>query len=199
VNAAKLFKDNRAFIVLDLPCGDGRNLPPLAQAADVVVGGDTSRNAIGIARQVVAKANADNVIFREADVFATGLPDNSVDGVFCWDLLGHLTEPGKALRELYRICRPGGHLVANQWTTGDCQIADPGMASIGPNQYLDHAEFYCKFYGDSDLNDYLRQCGLIDEVATIVRLRWMEPPHAEYRPYFHEHESLAFTIRKKGQ
>jgi hypothetical protein len=31
----------------------------------------------------------------------------------------------------------------------------------------------------------------------VELLHWMEPPHAGYRPYFHEHEVLAFTIRKR--
>lgn len=197
VNAAALFNDHDAMVVLDLPCGDGRNLAPLAQAATVVIGGDTSPNAMTIARRVVARADADNVVFRVVDVFATGLPDNSVDGVFCWDLLGHLTEPVKALQELYRICRPGGHIVANQWTMGDCQVTDPGMNEIGRKEYLDHAQFYCKFYDREDLDAYLAACGLTDEVAKVEQLRWMEPPHAGYRPWFHEHESLAFTIKKR--
>ncbi|MBP5942698.1 class I SAM-dependent methyltransferase [Streptomyces sp. LBUM 1476] len=171
---------------------------PLAQAAKVVLAGDTSHNAMRIARKVTAKAGADNVLFQETDVFATALPDASVDGVFCWDLLGHLTEPVKALQELYRICRPGGHVVANMWTMADCQVADPGMVAIGPKEYRDHADFYCKFYDRPDLDAYLTRCGLTDEVAAVERLRWMEPPHAGYRPYFHEHESLAFTIRKNG-
>ncbi|MEE1782429.1 class I SAM-dependent methyltransferase [Streptomyces sp. SP17BM10] len=199
VNAAKLFADHDAFVVLDLPCGDGRNLPPLAQAATVVLGGDTSRNAMGIARRVVAKANADNVVFKVTDAFATGLPDDSVDGIFCWDLLGHLTEPVKALQELYRICRPGGHVVANMWTMNDCQVGDPGMKEIRPKEYLDHADFYCRFFDRPDLDAYLADAGFADEVAAVELLRWMEPPHAGYRPYFHEHESLAFTIRKKGR
>ncbi|MEU4798305.1 class I SAM-dependent methyltransferase [Streptomyces sp. NPDC023327] len=199
VNAAKLFADHSAFVVLDLPCGDGRNLPPLAQAATVVLAGDTSLNAMGIARTVVAKAAADNVVFHETDVFATGLPDDSVDGIFCWDLLGHLTEPEKALQELHRVCRPGGHIVANMWTMGDCQVADPGMVAIGPKEYRDHADFYCKFYDRPDLDAYLASCGLSDEVSAVEQLRWMEPPHAGYRPYFHEHESLAFTLRKRSR
>ncbi|MFY1577252.1 class I SAM-dependent methyltransferase [Verrucosispora sp. WMMD703] len=199
VNAAKLFADHDAMVVLDLPCGDGRNLSPLAQAATVVIGGDTSVNAMGLARRVIAKANADNVVLRAVDVFATGLPDDAVDGIFCWDLLGHLTEPVKALQELYRICRPGGHIVANMWTMNDCQVTDPGMVETGPKEYLDHAGFYCKFYDRDDLAAYLEAGGVSEEVAGVELLRWTEPPHAGYRPWFHEHESLAFTIRKRAR
>lgn len=199
VNAAKLFSDNNAFAVLDLPCGDGRNLLPLAQSTKVLLAGDTSHAAMRIARGVVAKANADNVVFKPTDVFATGLPDDTLDGIFCWDLLGHLTEPVKALRELHRVLRPGGHLVANMWTMGDCQVADPGMRETRPKAYLDHAGFYCEFYDRSDLEALLADAGLTDEVVSLDLQRWMEPPHANYRPYFHEHECLILTVRKRGR
>ena len=35
--AARIFAENSAAVILDLPCGDGRNLPPLAQGAPMEV------------------------------------------------------------------------------------------------------------------------------------------------------------------
>lgn len=193
--AAELFAAHSATVVLDLPCGDGRNLPPLATAAPIVLGGDTSTNAMAIAAKVAAKADIRNkVVFIEMDTFRTGLLDNSVDGIFCWDLLGHLTNPGDALRELYRITRPGGHIVANMWTMNDCQVTDPNIKEIGPKEFVDHFDFYCKFYDHDDLEALLASVGL--SAATVDVTNWWEPGHAKYRDYEHQHESLAFTIKK---
>lgn len=195
--AARLFAANSAAVILDLPCGDGRNLPPLAAGAPILLAGDTSQNAMTIAERVMERAGLrGSVVFLTINTFDTGLLDNSVDGVFCWDLLGHLTEPADALRELYRITRPGGHIVANMWTMNDCQTADPNIRVLAPKEYVDHFDFYCRFYDRADLDALLSSVGM--PAQSVEVMRWWEPPHAGYRDYDHEHESLIFTIRKAG-
>lgn len=148
-----------------------------------------------IAEKVTERAGVrKQVVFVEVDAFATGLLDNSIDGIFCWDLLGHLTNPEDALRELYRIIRPGGHLVANMWTMNDCQVSDPNIKEIAPKEYIDHFDFYCRFYDHDDLEKLLASVGMRAESVEVAS--WWEPPHAGYRDYEHEHESLIFTIKK---
>lgn len=193
--AARLFAAHSAKVVLDLPCGDGRNLPQLASGAPILLAGDTSPNAMQIASEVAGRAGVrDRVVFLEMDTFRTGLLDSSLDGIFCWDLLGHLTNPIDALRELYRVLRPGGHLILNQWTMNDCQVSDPQIKEIGPKEYVDHADFYCRFYDRQDVDAQLTAAGM---QATSVEVQsWWEPPHANYRTYEHQHESLIVTIRK---
>lgn len=197
--AAELFAAAGAAVVLDLPCGDGRNLPQLAGGAPILLAGDTSATAMGIARTVTERAGVrERVVFTEMDAYRTGLLDASVDGIFCWDLLGHLTDPAAALIEFDRILRPGGCLVANMWTMADCQIADDRarMTEIAPRTYLDHADFYCKFYDEADLAALLESAG---QRAESVRTEsWWEPPHPGYRDYVHQHESLVFCVRKVG-
>lgn len=196
--AAELFAAHHAAVVLDLPCGDGRNLPPLAAGAPILLAGDTSRNGMQIAERVTEQADIRRrVVFLETDAFATGLLDGSVDGIFCWDLLGHLTHPEDALREMYRITRPGGHIVANMWTMNDCQVFDPNITEVAPKEYVDHFDFYCRHYDREDLDALL---GSVGTPATSVEIRsWWEPPHAGYRDYEHQHESLIFTIQKPVQ
>jgi SAM-dependent methyltransferase len=195
--AAELFAAADAAVIMDLPCGDGRNLPPLAAGAPILLAGDTSRRAMTIARSVVQRAGVQRqVLFSEVDAYSTGLLDDSIDGIFCWDLLGHLTEPEGALTEFVRILRPGGCLIANMWTMNDCQVADDRarMTEIAPKTYLDHAEFYCKFYDEQDLAELLGSVGSAAE--SVETASWWEPPHPGYRDYVHQHESLIFRVRK---
>jgi ubiquinone/menaquinone biosynthesis C-methylase UbiE len=195
--AARIFAENSAAVILDLPCGDGRNLPPLSNGAPIVLGCDTSPRAMAIAAKVAERAGVrEKVVFMEMNAFATGLLDDSVDGIFCWDLLGHLTKPEDALREFHRILRPGGRLVANQWTMNDCQVSDPLIKEIAPKEYVDHFDFYCRFYDRDDLDALLESVDLAAESVEVAS--WWEPPHAGYRDYEHEHESLIFTIKKSG-
>lgn len=193
--AARIFAENSAAVILDLPCGDGRNLPPLSQGAPIVLGCDTSPKAMSIAAKVTERAGVrEKVVFMEMNAFSTGLLDNSVDGIFCWDLLGHLTKPEDALREFHRILRPGGRLIANQWTMNDCQVSDPLIKEIAPKEYVDHFDFYCRFYDRDDLDALLDSVGMTAESVEVQS--WWEPPHAGYRDYEHEHESLIFSIKK---
>ncbi len=193
--AAGLFKQNRSKVVIDLPCGDGRNLAALADGASILLGGDTSVTAMTIAERVAAEAGiAGQTIFQRMDAFDTGLLGNSVDGIFCWDLLGHLRNVEDALREFYRVIRPGGIIVANMWTMNDCQTSDPDIREIAPKEYIDHFDFYCRFYDQDDLDALLAATSMSAE--SVVVSSWTEPAHAEYRTYTHDHESLAFTIRK---
>jgi ubiquinone/menaquinone biosynthesis C-methylase UbiE len=133
-------------------------------------------------------------VFVKTDAFDTGLLANSVDGIFCWDLLGHLTNPLEALAEFHRILRPGGRIVANMWTMNDCQTSDPDIRETGPKEYIDHFGFYCKFYDRDDLGALLASAGMAAESVAVSS--WREPAHADYRTYEHDHESLVCIIRK---
>jgi hypothetical protein len=76
----------------------------------------------------------------------------------------------------------------------DCQTSDPDIRQIAPKEYIDHFDFYCRFYDADDLDALLRSTSMTAE--SVVVSSWTEPAHAEYRTYTHDHESLAFTIRK---
>jgi SAM-dependent methyltransferase len=82
--------------VLDAGAGRGAYRPMLQAACDAYESLD-----------IAAADGIDHV----GDLQATGLPDAAYDGVFCTQVLHHLPEPERALREIARLLKPGGRAV----------------------------------------------------------------------------------------
>lgn len=91
--------------VLEVGCGTGLILEQLAPQCRRAAGVDLSPGMLELARQ------------RGLDVqegSATELPfeDNSFDMVCSFKVLAHVPEIEKAMREMARVTRPGGHMLA---------------------------------------------------------------------------------------
>lgn len=98
--------------VLDLMCGYGRWSVFLAEANREVIGLDRNEGAINIARGMCARLGLTNATFFTGDVTDTSrFEDESFDAVWIWNALIY-AERGPCLREVHRILRPGGRLVA---------------------------------------------------------------------------------------
>ena len=56
----------------------------------------------------------------------------------------------------------------------DCQTSDPDIKEIAPKEYVDHLDFYCRFYDREDLDTLLAEVGM---PATACEVQsWWEPP-----------------------
>jgi ubiquinone/menaquinone biosynthesis C-methylase UbiE len=185
-------------VVLDLPCGDGRNLPPLANSFPAVVGADSSANALQLCAKRMARAGLGNTVLLEADIFATRFVSDAFDGVFCCEVLGHLQEPVNALRELIRICRPGRHVVANVFALEDSIRTDSKIAKINDGDYLFDDRIFFHFYDENEARELCGKVADIAEPLPVKFIRWTDPPHAGYRNYDHEHSSWLLVLRKRG-
>jgi 2-polyprenyl-3-methyl-5-hydroxy-6-metoxy-1,4-benzoquinol methylase len=95
--------------VLDVGCGPGTITVDLAArvAPGRVVGLDVSPAPLDEARELGLRAQVD-VAFGVGDVYALQAADGSFDVVHAHQVLQHLTDPVAALREMARVCRPGG-------------------------------------------------------------------------------------------
>lgn len=193
LQAAELFAENDLGKVIDFPCGDGRNLVQLAKRLPIAVGADSSANALKISQTLVAGLGVRNCVLVESDIFDSGFASDQFDGVFCWDVLGHLTNVECAITELIRICRKGGIVIGSIFAMGDSTRGD-NMRSIGPEEYIYADKFYFKFYEKEGVAELLGRFDV--EVLSIELSTWTEPPHEGYREYEHEHQSWVFTIKK---
>ncbi len=103
---------------LDVGCGVGLYGLWLAEAAGPgggVVGIEPETEKVEAARALVgARLEGGRLEFRQGDGTAIPLPDRSVDWVWCGDVLHHIVDTEKALREFLRVIRPGGRIVVKE-------------------------------------------------------------------------------------
>ncbi|BBX63505.1 hypothetical protein MSAS_26790 [Mycobacterium saskatchewanense] len=100
--------------VLDIGCGPGTITVDLAArvAPGPVMAVDQSSGVLEIARDEARRRELSNVAFAVADVHALEFPDNAFDIVHAHQVLQHVVDPVWALREMKRVCRPGGLVAA---------------------------------------------------------------------------------------
>lgn len=92
-------------LLLDLGCGTGLNLVSFSQQCKTI-GGDQSEAALNFCRE----RNIDDVF--GCDARAIALADDSVDVVTALDVLEHIFEDDIASREINRVLKPAGKLIA---------------------------------------------------------------------------------------
>ena len=96
--------------LLDIGSGPGSIT---ADLADLVTPGrvtavETTSDVLAVTRAGVAARGVTNVDFRVGDVHDLDLPDDSFDVIHAHQVLQHVADPVQALREMVRVCKPGG-------------------------------------------------------------------------------------------
>jgi len=115
--------------VLDVGCGPGTITIDFARrvGAGSVVGVDSSSDVLGVARRAAGELS--NVRFETGDVYGLEYPDDSFDVVHAHQVLQHLSDPVAALREMRRVCKPGGVIAVRDadyasfaWAPSDARL-----------------------------------------------------------------------------
>ncbi|WP_432049018.1 class I SAM-dependent methyltransferase [Streptomyces asiaticus] len=96
--------------ILDIGCGPGTITADLAELVPQgqVTGVDAEGAILERARAVAEERGLANVSFAVADVHALDHPDDSFCVVHAHQVLQHVGDPVGALREMRRVCAPGG-------------------------------------------------------------------------------------------
>jgi SAM-dependent methyltransferase len=118
--------------VLEAGCGPGfaaRMMARMVAPGGSVLGLDKSATMI---EQAVARGGDDSLLveFRQGDIHALELPDESFDRSWADRTFQHLEDPTRAIAELTRVTRRGGRVVVSDpdWGTGVLSGADPGVS-----------------------------------------------------------------------
>jgi len=104
--------------ILDVGCGPGTITADLAGRVPRghVTGIDAAAGIVEQAREQAGER--DNLDFATGDVYALGYPDDTFSVVHAHQLLQHLTDPVGALKEMRRVCKPGGLIAARDGDYG---------------------------------------------------------------------------------
>ncbi len=146
---------------------DGRGRSVLHWAPEHALGGRLSRQP-GIS---YVSADLDPALAMEVmDITDVPRPDSSFDVVLCIHVLEHIPDDALAMRELYRVLRPGGWMLALvPLDLGrDATYEDPSVVSPEDRErefwQWDHVRLYGR-----DFADRLRAAGFDVEVDPWVR------------------------------
>jgi len=99
------------MVIADLGAGEGAFALLLAQRATKVIAVDTSARMIEVGRELVQRHGVTNVEYRQGDMEEVPIDDAAVDLVFFSQSLHHALHPEGALREAWRILKPGGQVI----------------------------------------------------------------------------------------
>ncbi|OBF20585.1 methyltransferase type 11 [Mycobacterium kubicae] len=100
--------------LLDIGCGPGTITVDLAAriAPGVVTAVEQADDALALARAEAARQGVSNISFVTSDVHSLDFPDDTFDIVHAHQVLQHVADPVQALREMKRVCVPGGVVAA---------------------------------------------------------------------------------------
>lgn len=141
--------------VLDLGCGQGHTSRMLAeQFPGAAVTGLEYDHAL----VAYASSNAPATVrFEQGNAASLPYEDASFDFVFTRYLLVHLPDPDATIREMLRVVRPGGFVMAYE---PDCTVtvSYPPYDGLATSIYL-WQKLFARPYMGRELNHRFRQCG----------------------------------------
>jgi SAM-dependent methyltransferase len=100
--------------MLDVGCGPGTITVDLAGRVSPgpVTAIEVTADALALGRAEAASAGCETIDFVVSDVHALDFPDDTFDVVHAHQVLQHVADPVQALREMRRVCTPGGMVAA---------------------------------------------------------------------------------------
>ena len=105
--------------ILEAGVGTGISLPTYDRKHEIV-GIDLSPEMLRKAEERIRRHNLDNARVMEMDVCNLDFEDNSFDVVAAMYVLTVVPDPEKAMRELARVCKPGGQVIlVNHFSTDE--------------------------------------------------------------------------------
>jgi ubiquinone/menaquinone biosynthesis C-methylase UbiE len=143
--------------VLDIGCGQGNTTRLLVDvlAPESCVGVDFDESLV-----TYATAHPENpaaITFQRDDATKLSFADETFDVVFCRFLLIHMSDPVRVLREMLRVLKPGGFVVAFEADFA-YEIAYPPVPALASINKIWHGLFQDPYAGRK-LVSYFRAAG----------------------------------------
>ncbi|MDR0849034.1 MAG: class I SAM-dependent methyltransferase [Propionibacteriaceae bacterium] len=120
VEVTQALAPQRGEVILDLAAGTGASSEPLKADGAVVVSADFSLKMVGVGHE-----RYPSHVYVAADALRLPFSDCAFDAVTMSFGLRNVADPRKALREMYRVVRPGGTIVI-------CEFSSPVSDLVRP-------------------------------------------------------------------
>ena len=150
--------------VLDVGCGTGSLLYHLASSSPKaqLFGIDLVPEMLAIARRRLPSS----VELREGSAERLPFEDEHFDVVISCNMFHYIRYPNPALREMYRVLRPGGQFVVTDWCDDyiACRICDLYL------RFFNRAHF--KTYGIQECTSLLEEAGYAEVKVERYKINW---------------------------
>lgn len=153
--------------LLDLACGGGIVVCAFAPHVGHATGIDMTPAMLDQARQLAAEKNVANVTWRLGDAAALPYPDASFSIVTARFSFHHFTDPLAVLREMVRVCAPGGRVLVIDSFASE----DPAKAAAFNRLELLRDPSHVRNLALGELKNLFRQVGLPEPSASFYELR----------------------------
>lgn len=168
-------------VVLDL--GSGAGLDAFMAAREVgpkgrVIGVDMTTEMTEKAKRNAEKLGAENVEFRQGDIEALPVDDESIDVIISNCVINLAPDKSKVFTEAFRVLRPGGRML----------ISDIVLEANLPKKVRDEVASYTGCLGGAILKDkylqFMRDAGFVDvrivseaafNIATSAKIEARKP------------------------
>ena len=133
--------------VLECACGTGLLTVAMAPRCKTLVATDFSSNMIKHAQKNCK--NFPNVTFSQANIMSLDFPDSTFDVVVAANVIHLLDKPVKAIKELDRVCKPGGKIIIPTYMNKDNSGKTSGFAkTVGKAGAAFKRQFTLETYKD---------------------------------------------------
>ncbi|WP_399944459.1 class I SAM-dependent methyltransferase [Streptomyces sp. BBFR25] len=170
--------------VLDIGCGPGTITADLAELVPNghVTGVDRSPEIVERARATAAARGLGNTDFAVADVHALDYPDDTFCVVHAHQVLQHVGDPVRALREMKRVAKPNGIIAVRD---SDYAAMTWYPASPGMDDWLDLYRRVARANGGEPdagrrLKAWALEAGFTDITATSATWTFSTPEEREW-------------------